>query len=264
MIPIIETRTTREDSSVHLEEDESPEEAEGVSGQAIIKPEAGSAENSPNNGVRGVLLASTSTEYIQKTKEILRSKAWSLQMVMLVVIFIACVLISGFLVKPFEKLSIDIREVKEGYSNEPIQAPMYTETRHIADAFNNVLGRMNALDQSRQEFVANVSHELKTPMTSMKVLAASLLSEENVDPAMYREFLATSTTRRQGNKTSPDLLALVRRTARHGSGGLRTDINELADNARRLSPIAQLRDIEPPWFTKRSGRRGGRDTSISF
>ena len=248
VIPIIETRTTEErDSSVHLEEDESPEEAEAGSGQAIIKPEAGSAENSPNNGVRGVLLASTSTEYIQKTKEILRSKAWSLQMVMLVVIFIACVLISGFLVKPFEKLSIDIREVKEGYSNEPIQAPMYTETRHIADAFNNVLGRMNALDQSRQEFVANVSHELKTPMTSMKVLAASLLSEENVDPAMYREFLEDIDNEiDRENKIISDLLALVREDRTDMDLEVsRTDINELAENVlRRLSPIAQLRDIE--------------------
>lgn len=168
-------------------------------------------------------------------------------MVMLVVIFIACVLISGFLVKPFEKLSIDIREVKEGYSNEPIQAPMYTETRHIADAFNNVLGRMNALDQSRQEFVANVSHELKTPMTSMKVLAASLLSEENVDPAMYREFLEDIDNEiDRENKIISDLLALVREDRTDMDLEVsRTDINELADNVlRRLSPIAQLRDIE--------------------
>lgn len=254
VIPIIETRTTEErDSSVRLdedgveEEDGLVEEDETGLSHTVIKPEPGHPENSANNGVRGVLLASTSTEYIQKTKEILRRKAWSLQMVMLVVIFIACVLISGFLVKPFEKLSIDIREVKEGYSNEPIQAPMYTETRHIADAFNNVLGRMNALDQSRQEFVANVSHELKTPMTSMKVLAASLLSEENVDPAMYREFLEDINNEiDRENKIISDLLALVREDRTDIDLAVSsTDINELAENVlRRLSPIAQLRDIE--------------------
>ena len=38
-----------------------------------------------------------------------------------------------------------------------------------------MLGRLKQLDDSREEFVSNVSHELKTPMTSMKVLADSLL-----------------------------------------------------------------------------------------
>ena len=39
---------------------------------------------------------------------------------------------------------------------------------------------MKTLDESRQEFVSNVSHELKTPMTSMKVLADSLVGQQGV------------------------------------------------------------------------------------
>lgn len=43
---------------------------------------------------------------------------------------------------------------------------------------------------SRQEFVSNVSHELKTPMTSMKVLADSLIQQGDQVPAeLYREFM---------------------------------------------------------------------------
>ena len=197
--------------------------------------------------VRGVLIASTSTEYIQQTKEILRRKALLLQVLMLIVVFIASILISGALVRPFEVLSRDIREVKEGYSNEPISAPQYIETIHIADAFNNVLGRMNALDQSRQEFVANVSHELKTPMTSMKVLAASLLSEEDVDPAVYREFLEDIDHEiDRENKIISDLLALVKEDRSDTEMVVqRTDINELAESVmKRIRPIAELRDIE--------------------
>ena len=144
-------------------------------------------------------------------------------------------------------LSRDIREVKEGYSNEPISAPQYLETIHIADAFNNVLGRMNALDQSRQEFVANVSHELKTPMTSMKVLAASLLSEDEVDPAVYREFLEDIDHEiDRENKIISDLLAMVKEDRPDVElVVVRTNINELAESAmKRLKPIARLRNIE--------------------
>ena len=48
----------------------------------------------------------------------------------------------------------------------------------ITEAFNKMLSRMKVLDESRQEFVSNVSHELKTPMTSMKVLADSLVGQK--------------------------------------------------------------------------------------
>ena len=37
--------------------------------------------------------------------------------------------------------------------------------------------------------MANVSHELKTPMTSIKVLADSLLSQNDVPAELYREFM---------------------------------------------------------------------------
>ena len=204
------------------------------------------SDSSQANSVRGVLLASTSTEYIQKTKEILRRKALMLQVIMMIVVFFASIIISGMLVRPFEVLSRDISEVKEGYSNEPISAPIYTETRHIADAFNNVLGRMNALNQSRQEFVANVSHELKTPMTSMKVLAASLLSEENVDPAVYREFLEDIDHEiDRENKIISDLLDMVKEDRTNTDLEVtETDINALAKAVmKRLRPIAETADI---------------------
>ena len=204
------------------------------------------SDSSQANSVRGVLLASTSTEYIQKTKEILRRKALMLQVIMMIVVFFASIIISGMLVRPFEVLSRDISEVKEGYSNEPISAPIYTETRHIADAFNNVLGRMNALNQSRQEFVANVSHELKTPMTSMKVLAASLLSEENVDPAVYREFLEDIDHEiDRENKIISDLLDMVKEDRTNTDLEVtETDINALAKAVmKRMRPIAEAGDI---------------------
>ena len=51
------------------------------------------------------------------------------------------------------------------------------------------------MDESRQEFVSNVSHELKTPLTSMKVLADSINSMGDEAPIeMYREFMGDITS----------------------------------------------------------------------
>ena len=73
-----------------------------------------------------------------------------------------------------------IEDLTDGMLDEEISVPDYTETELITDAFNKMVNRMKILDESRQEFVSNVSHELKTPLTSMKVLADSLVGQQGV------------------------------------------------------------------------------------
>ena len=124
----------------------------------------------------GVMLTSISNDAIVSTMEVLSRKAMILEYLMLVGIVALAIILSRVLIRPFNRVTEAINEVKAGYSDEAISVPDYVETVHIVDAFNQVLRRMKALDDSRQEFVANVSHELKTPMTSIKVLADSLLA----------------------------------------------------------------------------------------
>ena len=155
--------------------------------------------------------------------------------------------LSTVLMKPFEKLSGEISAVKAGYSTDPIKAPAFAETEHIADAFNQVLARMNALDESRQEFVSNVSHELKTPMTSMKVLADSLVQQENVPVEMYREFMIDIKNEvDRENQIITELLTLVRMDRKDSRLNVKEcNVNEMVEMIlRRLRPIAQKRDIE--------------------
>ena len=94
-------------------------------------------------------------------------------------------ILSGILVKPFQKITRSIEELTDGYLDESISVPDYLETELITDAFNKMLAKVKTLDDSRQEFVSNVSHELKTPLASMKVLADSLNMQENVPDPRY-------------------------------------------------------------------------------
>ena len=80
----------------------------------------------------------------------------------------------------------------------------------MTEAFNKMLGRLRVLDDSRTEFVSNVSHELKTPLTSMKVLSDSLLTQEDVPVELYKEFMGDlSEEIERENKIINDLLSLV-------------------------------------------------------
>ena len=197
--------------------------------------------------IKGVLLASVSTDSISQTKAILSRKATLIEIIVLLCIFSLAMVVSNLIVRPFNRLTESIRDIKEGYSTELVQEPAYWETEHIVGAFNSVLLRMRALDASREEFVSHVSHELKTPMTSMKVLADSLLAEKDVPPEMYREFLQDIDQEiDRENRTISELLSLVRMEKGTAKLNISTvNINELAEIVcRRIRPLAQKRDIE--------------------
>ena len=203
--------------------------------------------------VKGVLLSSVSTVSIRNTLGILSRKAMLLEVILILAVLLISLVLSTVLMKPFEKLSGEISAVKAGYSTDPIKAPAFAETEHIADAFNQVLARMNALDESRQEFVSNVSHELKTPMTSMKVLADSLVQQENVPVEMYREFMVDIKNEvDRENQIITELLTLVRMDRKDSRLNVKEcNVNEMVEMIlRRLRPIAQKRDIE--LITRRS------------
>ena len=139
--------------------------------------------------VQGVLLASVSTESIRTTMEIMNRNALIIEIVMIIFIFGISVGISYILIRPFNRVTQAINEVKNSFTDEPISVKDYRETEQIVDAFNQLLNQMKVVDDSRQEFVANVSHELKTPLTSMKVLADSLMQMEDAPIELYQEFM---------------------------------------------------------------------------
>ncbi len=209
----------------------------------VTNPQGGESQTQ----IRGVLLSSISTDTIALTISILQRKAFVLEAVMTILILVMSLVISKFLIAPFHKVTKAIKEVKEGFSDEAISVPDYEETEHIVDAFNDVLRRMRTLDNSRQEFVSNVSHELKTPLTSMKVLADSLIMQENVPNELYQEFMTDIAQEiDRENKIINDLLTLVKLDKTDGELNIESvDINALLELLmKRLRPIARRQNIE--------------------
>ena len=92
--------------------------------------------------VQGVMLASVSTDSIAATMELLNRKALIIEIVMIICIFGVAVGFSTILVKPFNRVTQAITEVKDGFTDEPIAVPDYIETEHIIDAFNQLLTQM--------------------------------------------------------------------------------------------------------------------------
>ena len=199
------------------------------------------------NQTIGVMLISVSTDNINTNIQVLDEKAQTLQLLMMILVIGLSWFASRILMKPFDKVTSAIGEVKDGFESEISDVPDYVETEHIIHAFNEVLKRMKVLDESRQEFVSNVSHELKTPLTSMKVLADSLNAQENVPVELYQEFMLDIADEiDRENKIINDLLSLVKMDKTSSDLNVETvDINQMIEAIlKRLKPIADQKDID--------------------
>ena len=197
--------------------------------------------------VIGVMLVSVSTDSIAATLAILKQYALMIQFLVAVIVVIAGFAVSTALVRPFRRLTKSIKDVQDGYEADFISVNSYSETETMSVACDEMLRRLQTLDESRQEFVSNVSHELKTPLTSMKVLADSLMGQEDIPVELYREFMTDIGAEiDRENKIINDLLSLVKMDKSAGNINITSvQINELLERImKRLRPIAQKQNVE--------------------
>ncbi len=205
--------------------------------------------------IRGVMLTSISDDSIVTMADVLGNNAFILELIIIVLVVVLATVLSKFLVNPVDKLTGRISAVKAGYNNYVQPVNECSETEHISEAFNNLLSRINALDESRGEFVANVSHELKTPMASMKVLADSLLESTDASVEDYKEFMTDITSEiDRENRIITDLLALVKMddTSGQNLNITQTDINDITELVlKRLRAIARKQNVDVTFETNR-------------
>ncbi len=199
-----------------------------------------------NQETDGIMIISVPTQDIANGKAGLSSIVLRMQSILMILILGVAFYVSRILTRPFGKITQSLEDVA-GVNDEELSIPDYTETQLLAEAYNRMLKRVKAQEDSRQEFVSNVSHELKTPITSMKVLADSLLAQENVPVELYKEFMTDIAEEvDRENTIISDLLSLVKMDRRSSDVHIEeTNINQLIELVlKRLRPIAGTRNIE--------------------
>lgn len=164
-----------------------------------------------------------------------------------VLVFILAIFHSKHITKPLKSMTRSLNHISEGYFDERIETKDIKEFEEMSEAVNNMLTKLSSMEDSRQEFVSNVSHELKTPITSIKILADSLIQQPDAPPEVYQEFLGDINAEiDRENRIITDLLELVKLDRKKGEMHIAmVSINELLEILmKRIKPIAQKHNVD--------------------
>ena len=134
-----------------------------------------------------------------------------LSLVIGTIALLLAVIYSWLILRRFYRLSDSMRIVASGNYAYRHEVTGNDEISELGQAFNALTEQLEENDRQRQRFVSDASHELKTPLASIRLLSDSILQTEGIDGATLREFVADIRTESERlQRTTEKLLDLSR------------------------------------------------------
>ena len=102
---------------------------------------------------------------------------------------IAALVFSLTLTAPIKALTSTIRRMGKGDLSARVNVRTSGEMKELADSYNAMAAKIENFDHSRSQFVQNASHELKTPLATMKILLENLIYQPDMPAELRAEFM---------------------------------------------------------------------------
>lgn len=190
----------------------------------------------------GVLLLVSPVEEIMQNLYQLQDQMILIFMVIAAVALLSAWVFSRVITRPIAGLNRGIQRMSKGDFSSRVRVRGSGEMKQLAKAFNSMSEKLETLDQSRNQFVSNASHELKTPLATMKIMIESLIYQPDMDRGLRTEFLTDINNEIDRlSAIVSDLLTLVQMDSQNVKL-TRENLSIAAlikENAHRLQPIAQ-------------------------
>ena len=144
-----------------------------------------------------------------------------------------------------------IRIVGEGEYGHRLQPSGKDELAHLAEEFNQLTDRLQTTEEIRRRFVSDASHELKTPLASIRLLADSILQNQEMDQETVRDFVGDIGDEAERlTRITEHLLALTRLDSLPVGETQVVDLAQVTQRAiNMLTPVAEAADVtvEATW-----------------
>lgn len=144
------------------------------------------AKVSDKNGIAYYLYISSPIPSIDSTISVLKTQFYIITAILFVLALIMAQWISKKMTKPIIRLTKSAERMVKGELDATIYDNDFTEIHQLASALNYATEELRSLDNYRREFIANVSHDLKTPLTIIK-LNGELIKDVSGDDPQKRE-----------------------------------------------------------------------------
>jgi signal transduction histidine kinase len=177
----------------------------------------------------------------------------------LVLSTLLALLLGQSVAKPLRRVAAAAEGISQGESDTraPVSGP--SEVKALARSFNSMADQVEAAQQSQRDFVANVSHELKTPLTSIQGFSQALLDGTAAEPAaVARAADIIYEEAQRMRRMVDDLLILARFDAGQVEIGqepldlgllLRGCVEKLAPQAEEAGVVLEVDVPETLWTT---------------
>ena len=188
-------------------------------------------------------------EYDAEQGSFLLGVQQTLRTISLIIVFVAMTLslfFSKALTRRITELLGAIRIVREGEYSHRVEVSGRDEMSQMAQEFNALTGRLQTTEEVRRRFVSDASHELKTPLASIRLLTDSILQNEAVDPDTVREFVGDIGEEAERlQRITEKLLTLTRLDAGTPVEAEAVPVEEVAQRVTHmLRPLARAVEVD--------------------
>lgn len=189
------------------------------------------------------------SETARDTEGFIEDIRWILVVISVVVCLLVSVLswvMADIIIGPIEKLTKFVSSIDLTSIDKRVDVTGDDEISELGSAFNSYADRLEEMEEKRRLFVSNASHELKTPLSSIKLLSESILSMQTEQDSYISEFMTDINGEVDRLAKIVDrLLTLTKLDARTDKLEPKlTDINTLLQRiTRSLKPQADRKNI---------------------
>ena len=198
--------------------------------------------------ITGVILLQSSAGSIGEYTSSMTRSIFTLAIMVIAIVALLGFIFSGLITRPIRQLTRSVVGMSESDSEEKLDISYGGEIGDLVESFNKLIDKIEMQEVKRQEFVSNASHELKTPLSSIKLISDSLIQTPDAPREMEVEFLNDMNI--QVDRLTRIIDKLLALTKMDDSGAVSRmefsvmDVSELtASVVRALKPLAVQKNI---------------------